>query len=102
MQVKAGDSFSCFNPGGNFDPTRFADPRTFDPARKANRHFTFVAGVHICLGAPLARRELRILLDEWFRRIPEFRVKEGADTRVHPGLLSIRNLPLVWDGAKAI
>ncbi|RYY42586.1 MAG: cytochrome P450, partial [Sphingomonadales bacterium] len=102
VQVKAGDSFSCFNPGGNFDPARFPDPRTFDPARKANRHMTFVAGVHICLGAPLARRELRILLAEWFRRIPEFRVKPGADTHVHPGLLSIRNLPIVWDAAKAI
>jgi cytochrome P450 len=96
-QIKAGDSFSCLNPAGNFDPTVFKDPRTFDPARKPNRHFTFIAGVHLCLGAPLARRELRILLDEWFKRIPAFRVKPGADTTVFPGLLSIRNLPLVWD-----
>jgi cytochrome P450 len=99
MRIKAGDSFSCLNPAGNFDPTVFANPREFDPARKANRHFTFTAGVHLCLGAPLARRELRILLDEWFRRIPEFRVKPGADTTVFPGLMSIRNLPLVWDVA---
>lgn len=97
VQIKAGDSFSCLNPAGNFDPTQFANPREFDAARKPNRHFTFVAGVHLCLGAPLARRELRILLDEWFKRIPEFRVKPGADTSVYPGLLSIRNLPLVWD-----
>jgi len=97
QQIKAGDSFQCFNPGGNFDPARFDDPRTFDPARPANRHMTFIAGVHICLGAPLARRELRILLYEWFRRIPPFRVKPGADSSVYPGLMSIRNLPLVWD-----
>lgn len=97
VQIKAGDSFSCLNPAGNFDPTVFANPREFDPTRKPNRHFTFVAGVHLCLGAPLARRELRILLEEWFKRIPEFRVKPGADTTVFPGLLSIRNLPLVWD-----
>lgn len=102
VQLKAGDRVMCFNPGGNFDPARFDDPRRFDPARKANRHMTFVAGVHICLGAPLARRELRILLDEWFRRIPPFRLKEGADATVFPGLLSIRNLPLVWDAAQAI
>jgi cytochrome P450 len=99
VQIKAGDSFACLNPAGNFDPTVFKDPRTFDPARKPNRHFTFIAGVHLCLGAPLARRELRILLDEWFKRVPEFRVKPGADTTVFPGLLSIRNLPLVWDVA---
>ena len=97
IQIKAGDSFSCLNPAGNFDATRFPNPREFDPTRKGNRHFTFVGGVHTCLGAPLARRELRTLLEEWFVRIPEFRVKPGADTTVFPGLLSIRNLPLVWD-----
>jgi cytochrome P450 len=57
--------------------------------------------VHSCLGAHLARRELRLLLEEWFKRIPEFSVKPGADTTVFPGLLSIRNLPLVWDAAQA-
>lgn len=97
VQIKAGDPLQCLNPAGNFDPTVFANPRTFDPARKPNRHFTFIAGVHLCLGAPLARRELRILLEEWFQRVPEFRVKPGADTEVFPGLMSIRNLPLVWD-----
>ncbi len=99
MEIHKGDVFQCINPAGNFDPARFDDPRTFDPARKPNRHFTFVAGVHLCLGAPLARRELRILLEEWFRRIPQFHVKPGTDTTVYPGLLSIRNLPLVWDVA---
>lgn len=99
VTLMAGDTVQCLNPAGNFDPTRFDDPRTFDPARKANRHFTFVAGVHLCLGAPLARRELRIVLDEWLKLIPEFRVKAAADTTVFPGLLSIRNLPLVWDTA---
>lgn len=97
IQVKAGDSFSCLNPSGNFDPARFENPRQFDPTRKGNRHFTLVGGVHSCLGGHLARRELRILLEKWFQRIPEFRIKPGADTSVFPGLLSIRNLPIVWD-----
>ncbi len=96
VQIKQGDRFSCLTPTGNFDPRRFANPRAFDPTRTGNRHYTFIAGVHACLGAHLARRELRVLLDEWFARIPEFRVKPGADTSVFPGLLSIRNLPLVW------
>lgn len=96
VQIKAGDNFSCLIPAGNFDAARFANPRVFDPARTGNRHFTFIAGIHACLGAHLARRELRVLLEEWFKRIPEFRVKPGADTTVFPGLLSIRNLPLVW------
>ena len=100
VRIKAGDNVTCLNPAGNFDPARLANPREFDPTRKGNRHFTFVAGVHLCLGASLARRELRILLEEWFARIPEFRLKPGADTAVFPGLLSIRNLPLVWDVAR--
>lgn len=99
VTLKAGDRVHCYNAAGNFDPSRFDDPRTFDPARKNNRHLTFIAGVHLCLGAPLARRELRVLLEEWFKRIPAFRVKPGADAGVFPGLLSIRNLPLVWDVA---
>jgi cytochrome P450 len=97
VTVKAGESITCLNSSGNFDPAQFPNARTFDPGRKINRHHTFIAGAHRCLGAPLARRELVILLDEWFKRIPEFRVKPGADTTVFPGLLSIRNLPLVWD-----
>jgi len=97
MQIRKGDSFTCLNPAGNFDPRRFKDPRKFDPTRKGNRHFTFVGGVHTCLGAHLARRELRLLLEEWFKRIPEFRIKPGTSTVVYPGLLSIRNLHLEWD-----
>jgi cytochrome P450 len=97
VTIKAGDAIQCLNPAGNFDAARFDNPRRFDPTRTNNRHFTFVAGAHRCLGAPLARRELWILLDEWFKRIPEFRVKPDTDTTVFPGLLSIRNLHLVWD-----
>ena len=97
MKIKAGDGVTCLNAAGNFDPSRFKNPRAFDATRTGNRHFTFVAGVHSCLGAHLARRELRLLLEEWFKRIPEFRVKPDADTKVNPGLLSIRNLLLVWD-----
>ncbi|MCK9542702.1 MAG: cytochrome P450 [Novosphingobium sp.] len=99
VRMKKGDKVMCLNSAGNFDPRQFGDPRNFDPARPANRHFTFTGGVHICLGAHLARRELRVLLEEWFARIPEFRVKPGSDTSVNPGLLSIRNLPLVWNAA---
>jgi cytochrome P450 len=96
VTIKAGDAVQCLNSAGNFDPQKFSDPRAFDPARKGNRHFTFIAGIHLCLGATLARRELRIILEEWLTRIPAFAVKAGADTTVFPGLLSIRNLPLKW------
>jgi cytochrome P450 len=101
VTIKQGETIMCLNASGNFDPAQYPDPRTFDPARRINRHFTFVGGSHRCLGAPLARREMWILLEEWFKRIPEFRIKPGTDSTVFPGLLSIRNLYLVWDGEKA-
>lgn len=99
VDIKAGDWVTVFNSSGNFDDAQFACPHAFDPDRKANRHFTLAGGPHLCLGAHLARRELRILLDMWFDRIPSFRIKPGADTTMTPGLLSIRNLPLEWDVA---
>lgn len=101
VELKKGDPICCVNSSGNFDPQQFSHPEVFDPARAANRHFTFVGGVHACLGAHLARRELRTLLDVFLTRIPTFHVKPGTDTRVSPGLLSIRNLPIQWDAAKA-
>lgn len=97
VDLKEGDWIACINSSGNFDENQFACPRDFDPERKNNRHFTLIGGVHICLGAHLARRELRVLLSEWLTRVPPFRLKPGADTTVIPGLLSIRNLPIVWD-----
>lgn len=99
VNIKAGDWVTVFNSSGNFDEAQFACPHAFDPERKANRHFTLSGGPHLCLGAHLARRELRVLLDMWFDRIPSFRIKPGTDTTMTPGLLSIRNLPLVWEVA---
>ena len=48
----------------------------------------------------LARRELRIMLDEWFQRMPEFSVKPGSDTSCYPGLISARHLHITWDANK--
>jgi cytochrome P450 len=101
VQIKKGDSFTCFNPAGNFDPgavSRIRAPSI--PPASATGITRFVAGVHICLGAHLARRELRVLLEEWFKRIPEFRVKPGTDTTLYPSLLGIRNLHIEWDASK--
>jgi cytochrome P450 len=97
VTLKEGENIMCLTSAGNFDPAQFKNPQTFDAARPANRHYTLIGGVHLCLGAHLARRELRILLEEFFKQVPAFRIKPGTDTSVVPGLLSIRNLPLVWD-----
>ena len=58
----------------NRDERAFPDPDTLDPARTPNAHLAFSLGIHFCLGASLARSELRIALEELLRRFPKFRV----------------------------
>jgi cytochrome P450 len=97
QRIKAGDHIILHNKAGNFDPAAFPNPRELRFDRGVNRHNTLAFGVHICLGAHLARRELRIALDEFLRRIPPFRIKPGATTEAVPGLIAMPRLPLVWD-----
>jgi hypothetical protein len=56
----------------NHDPQVFEQPDTFVLGRERNRHLAFGVGIHRCLGAPLAQMELRVSLEEWLARIPEF------------------------------
>ena len=73
-----------------------ADEVIIDRAR--NNHMAFGAGPHRCLGSHLARMEMVVGLEEWHRRIPEYRL--GCDEREvieRGGQLSLRALPLVWE-----
>jgi cytochrome P450 len=56
----------------NRDPEVFDHPDRFDLARDGRRHLAFGVGIHRCLGAHLAQLEIRVAMDEWLRRIPEF------------------------------
>jgi cytochrome P450 len=97
VKIKAGDRMMCLIAAGNYDPAEFEDPRAFQAERQPNRHLTFIAGPHRCLGSNLARRELCIALGEFLRRVPLFRMKPGADRTVVPGLIAMPHLQLVWD-----
>jgi len=86
-----------------WDGSEFSDPYKVDFNRASIPHLAFGGGVHRCAGSHLARREIRIGLAEWLRRIPEWRIDpEQKPVYFTDGLLSPRNLPLVWDGSKAI
>lgn len=75
---------------GNRDPKQFADPDEVDLARdNAKTHLSFGFGIHYCLGAPLARLELKIILEELTQRLPALRLVE-PQPRAFPPNTSFR------------
>ena len=68
MVVEEGQKIAALLGAANRDPAVFADADTFDPDRDPNPHLAFGAGLHFCLGAPLARMELVESLDGAVRR----------------------------------
>ena len=82
----------------NRDESVFAEPDRFRIDRDPNDHLAFGIGTHFCLGANLARLELRILLEELIRRLPDLRLAPGGRAERVPSLLvrGIARLPMVF------
>ena len=73
--IPTGEQATVSLASANRDPDRFANPDAFDITRAdANRHVAFGKGIHVCLGAPLARVEGQVAFDTLFRRYPELRL----------------------------
>lgn len=81
----------------NLDPDTFDDPLTVNLERPVNRHIAFASGYHRCLGSHLARMELRIALEQFHRRIPDYRIDPNDEVRMN-GLPTRKPcyLPIVW------
>lgn len=80
------------------DERKFKCPMHADFERvNASQHASFGNGPHRCAGALLARTEIRIFLEEWFKRIPEFELKPGEQPRFEGGMVNcVTRVPLVW------
>ena len=72
-------------PAGNLDEEAFPEPYTVQLDRAPNRHLAFGAGVHRCIGAHLARMELRVGLEEFLRAIPDFELDGDDPVSWKPG-----------------
>lgn len=73
---RRGDKVNCLLGAANRDPAAYADPHVFNPARKGPVNVAFGGGIHFCVGAPLARLELRVALSVLFDRCPNLRLVE--------------------------
>ncbi len=71
QRIRSGEKLLLLYPSANRDAAVFADPDTFDVDRAPNDHIAFGFGVHYCLGANLARLELRVFFEEVLRRLPD-------------------------------
>jgi cytochrome P450 len=69
-RFRRGDQVGCLLAAANRDPAVWPDPARFDPSRPVQTNVAFGAGLHFCVGAPLARLELQIALPALFQRLP--------------------------------
>ncbi|HEY6319698.1 MAG TPA: cytochrome P450 [Acidimicrobiia bacterium] len=95
VQLHAGDHAVILLGSANLDE-EFPDADRVEFARETNRHLSFGAGPHRCLGSHLARLELRVALEEWHRRIPDYRIPDGTEIHYSPGIRQANALPLAW------
>ncbi len=96
VSLKKGDKIGLLLGTANRDPERFSDPDAFDAARDPNPHVAFGAGIHFCVGAPLARLEMAIALPVLFARLPGLRLAEKPQYRDAYHFHGLKVLKVAW------
>lgn len=97
VRMKAGDMVLTATSVAGIDANRYEAAQEIIYDRKDKKNLTFGRGPHSCIGAFLARTELRVMVREWLKRIPEFEMKPGAVPVAAAGTSTVlRFLPLVW------
>ena len=77
ISLRQGDVVGLMLGAANRDPARFAQANTFDPFRTDGANVSFGAGIHFCIGAPLARIELQVAFSELFKRLPRLKLADA-------------------------
>lgn len=92
-----GSQLALLYAAGNRDPARFADPHRFDITRQDNAHLGFGAGIHYCVGAPLARLEMQVAFQVLIERLPKLRLaRETLEYRPNFVIRGLKALPVVF------
>ncbi|MEM7250767.1 MAG: cytochrome P450 [Pseudomonadota bacterium] len=92
--IRAGDKVTYWEMSANRDEREFCEPFRFDISRSPNRHLGFGAGIHFCLGSQLARLEIRVVLDELYRRYENFELAGEPLWMPSNRLLGLKQLDL--------
>ncbi|OCB19087.1 cytochrome P450 [Mycobacterium intracellulare] len=96
-KMKSGDKVTLWYNSANRDESTFDNPWLFDVARTPNPHFGFGGGgAHFCLGANLARREIRVVFDELRREIPDIVATDEPARLLSQFIHGIKTLPVAW------
>ena len=97
VQLKKDDRITCILPSCNFDPEVFPNPTECNFHRPRKTVLAFTVGAHSCMGAHLARLEIKIALQEWLKRIPTFSVAPDFKAEYRPGgVVGPEEVPLTW------
>jgi len=99
QKIREGDKLLLLYPSANRDERVFANPDVFDVERRPNDHVAFGGyGTHFCLGASLARLELRVMFEELLRRLPDLELASHAKLPLRPNnfIAGIESMPVVF------
>ncbi|MEV6896613.1 cytochrome P450 [Amycolatopsis sp. NPDC051372] len=99
VAIQRGDAVMISTSSANRDASVFADPEAFDADRKPNSHIAFGYGGFFCIGASLARTELRVVFSSLFRRFPNLRLAvdvDDLDVRSNRLTGGVSSVPVTW------
>ncbi|MCU1458523.1 MAG: cytochrome [Actinomycetia bacterium] len=94
VTIPAGEKVMMLFGSANHDPGVFPDPERFDVTRPAANHLGFGSGIHLCLGAPVARLEVTLLLRSMLERVDHLELTGDAQRTRNPLLRGVAHLPL--------
>jgi hypothetical protein len=96
-KMSEGDRVLMNFPAANRDPSKFEDPDKVILDRQVNPHIAFGVGIHRCAGSNLARMEMKVSIEEWLKRIPDFRLEHPDEVTWAGGQVrGPRTMSIVW------